>query len=109
VKALNVAGMPGVRTPPVAISLIALAPSRISSHTAARTASAPSTWRESAMLWPWPPVTVRARPAATDLTRGGRSLRSPRGAADPLDAFLAEEDALTFFTACPSNSVTFAT
>lgn len=64
VNALKVAGMPGVRTPPVAISLIAAAPARISSRTAARTASGPSTSRENAMLWPWPPVTVRARPAA---------------------------------------------
>jgi hypothetical protein len=78
VNALNVAGMPGVRTPPVAISLMALAPPRISSRTAARTASAPSTSRESAMLWPWPPVTVRARPAARIRGPGTRPAATAR-------------------------------
>ena len=65
VNAVNVAPIPGVSTPPVATTLIALAPALISSRTARRTASAPSTSRANATLWPCPPVTVSARPAAT--------------------------------------------
>ncbi len=56
--------IPGVSTPPVATSLIAVAPARISSRTARRSASGPSTSRANPTLCPWPPVIVSAWPAA---------------------------------------------
>ena len=68
VKAVNVASIPGVRTPPVAMTLITRAPALISSRTARRTSSGESTSRASPMLCPCPPVIVSARPAA--ITRG---------------------------------------
>ena len=52
VNAVNVAPIPGVSTPPVAMTLITRAPPLISSRTALRTASAPSTSRANAMLCP---------------------------------------------------------
>ena len=63
-KAVNVAPMPGVSTPPVAMTLITRAPPLISSRTALRTASAPSTSRANPTLCPCPPVIVSACPAA---------------------------------------------
>ena len=65
VNAVNVAPIPGVSTPPVATTLIARAPPRISSRTALRSMSGPSTSRANATLCPCPPVIVSARPAAS--------------------------------------------
>ncbi len=50
VNAVNVAPMPGVSTPPVAITLMAVAPALISSRTALRISSAPSTSRANPTL-----------------------------------------------------------
>ncbi len=69
--------IPGVSTPPVATSLIAVAPARISSRTARRSASGPSTSRANPTLWPWPPVIVSARPAARILGPAMRPRSTP--------------------------------
>ena len=79
VMAVKVASMPGVSTPPVAITLIARAPPLICSRTALRASSAPSTSRAMPMLCPCPPVIVSARPAA--ITRGPSMTPSSTAAA----------------------------
>ncbi len=86
VNAVNVAPIPGVSTPPVATTLIARAPARISSRTAVRTASAPSTSRPMPMLCPWPPVIVSARPAATTRGTGNAALLDRPRQVDDADA-----------------------
>src|SRR5664280_2119771 len=60
-SAVCVGVTPGVRTPPVAITLMKWAPSLISVRVARRIASGPSASRP--MKCPWPPVMVMTRPA----------------------------------------------
>ena len=70
--------IPGVSTPPVATSLIAVAPARISSRTARRSPSGPSTSRANPIWCPCPPVIVSARPAARILGPASRPRSTPR-------------------------------